>query len=67
MASPDLGETIAFPHTEIKQVGDMSDIPGIDLETRANVTAVDHDGPVVTRSELWSYYLYVRATSHSGL
>jgi hypothetical protein len=47
MASPDLGETISFPHTEIKQVGDMSDIPGIDLETRAKVTAVDHDGPVV--------------------
>ena len=52
-----------FPHTEhVVAVDDELDAAAAQADAAA-VTTIDTDGPIVTRLELWSYYLYVSSPS----
>ena len=49
MAQTNPTETSPSPHSDNPaRVGDKLDIPAVDINTSAKVTAVDHDGPVVS-------------------
>ncbi|KAF8512989.1 autophagy-related protein 22-like protein [Gautieria morchelliformis] len=53
-------------HTEDKHLRDPSNTDVSDVHIPPLVTTVDNDGPVVTRKELWAYYMYYNGDNGVG-